>query len=119
MKESNKSDAKKQAELFLEYCQQNFLVQYCLTPTRGQNILDLILTNNQTLINNYTTIVNQKFSDHFLLKVWLNFSFNQDVKMPQRKYPYTTSLHQYDLENADDEDWLRYNDLTQPYDPCK
>ena len=108
MKDSNKSDAKKQAELFLEYRQQNFLVQYCLTPTRGKNILDLILTNNQTLINNYTTIVNKQFSDHFLLKVWLNFSFNQDIKAPQRKYPYTTSLH---LENADDEDWLRYDDL--------
>ena len=73
--------------MFLEYCQQNFLVQYCLTPTRGENILDLILTNNQILINNYTTKVNQKFSDNYLLKVWLNFSFTQDIKTSHRKYP--------------------------------
>ena len=68
MKNKDKSDAKKQAELFLDYCQENFLVQYCLTPTRGKNILDLILTNNLSLIKNYTTIVNRKFSDHFLQK---------------------------------------------------
>ena len=73
--------------------------------------MDLILTNNQSLINNYTTIINKKFSDHFLLKVWLIFSFNQDVKNSQRKNPYTTALHQYDFDNADDEDWLRYDDL--------
>ena len=111
MQEDRKAEVKVQAELFLEYCQHNFLIQYCLTPTRGKNILDLILSNNQSIINNYTTIVNKKFSDHFLLKVWLNFSFNQEVKATQRKYPYTTTLYQYDLENADDEDWLRYDDM--------
>ena len=111
MQEEKKADVKKQAEAFLEHCHQNFLVQYCLTPTRGKNILDLILTNNQTFINNYTTIVNKKFSDHFLLKVWLNVSYNQDDKQAQRKYPYTTTLYQYDLEKADDEDWLRYDHM--------
>ena len=46
-----------------------------------------------------------------MLKVWLNISYNQDTKPPQRKYPYTTLLYQYDVENADDEDWLRYDDM--------
>ena len=109
--EEKKADDKKQAEMFLEYCQQNFLTQYCLAPTRGKNILDLILSNNPNLINNYTTIVNKKFSDHFLLKVWLNFSFNQKNGSTQRKYPYTTILYKYDFERADDEDWLRYDDM--------
>ena len=43
--------------------------------------------------------------------MWLNFSFNQDIKTPRREYPYTTTLYQYDLEKADDEDWLRYDDM--------
>ena len=43
--------------------------------------------------------------------MWLNFSFNQDIKTSQRKYPYTISLHKNDFEKADDEDWLRYDDL--------
>ena len=113
--EEKKADVKKQAEAFLEYCQENSLVQYCLTPTRGKNILDLILTNNQTLINNYTTIVNKQFSDHFVLKVWLNVSYNQETKQP-RKYPYTTNLYQYDFEQADDEDWLRYDAMLATVD---
>ena len=107
MNDRNKSDAKKQVEMFLEYCQQNFLIQYCLTPTRGKNILDLILTTNKSLINNYTTIVNKKFADDLLLKVCFNFSFNQNSETSQRKYPYTTNLYQYDLENADDKDSLQ------------
>ena len=106
--ESRKADAKKQAEIFLNYCDQNFLEQYISTPTRGLNVLDLVLTNNCAIINTYTTIVNKKFSDHFTIKIWLNISYNQDVK-EKREYPYSTKLMQYDFLNGDDEDWLRFD----------
>ena len=116
IQEEKKSDEKKQAELFLEYCDKNFLTQYCLTPTRGRNILDLILSNNSSIISTYTTIVNSKFSDHFLLKIWLNISYNQSSNEGKREYPYTTILQQFDLENANDKDWLRFNSLLETVD---
>ena len=116
IQEERKSDEKKQAELFLEYCDHNFLHQYCLTPTRGNNILDLILSNNSSLVSTYTTIVNSKFSDHFLLKIWLNISYNQTTEEGKREYPYTTILQQFDLDRADDEDWLRFNSLLETVD---
>ena len=78
--ESRKGDSNKQAELFLEYCDTNFLEPFIPTPTRGQNILDLVLCNNSSIINNYTTIVNRKFSDHFSVKIWLNVNYNQENK---------------------------------------
>ena len=78
--ESRKGDSNKQAELFLEYCDTNFLEPFIPTPTRGQNILDLVLCNNSSIINNYTTIVNRKFSDHFSVKIWLNVNYNKENK---------------------------------------
>ena len=56
--EGRKSEEEKQAELFLEYCNIYFLVQFCLTPTRGRNILDLKLSKNQDINSTYTTILN-------------------------------------------------------------
>ena len=100
----------------MEYCDTNFLQQFCLTPTRGKNILDLILSNNTSIISTYTTIVNSKFSDHFLLKIWLNISYNQATKEGKREYPYSTILQQFALEDADDEDWLRFNSLLETVD---
>ena len=92
IQDSRKSDEKKQAEIFLEYCDRHFLQQYCLTPTRGKNVLDLIISNNHSIISTYTTVVNSKFSDHFLLKIWLNISYNQSKKEEKREYPYKTIL---------------------------
>ena len=114
--ENAKKSDEKQAEIFLEYCDSHFLQQYCLTPTRGKNTLDLILSNNHSIISTYTTSVNSKFSDHFLLKIWLNISYNQTKKERKREYPYKTILQQLDLEMADDEDWLRFDSLLETVD---
>ena len=76
----------------------------------------MILSNNHSIISTYTTIVNSKFSDHFLLKIWLNISYNQTKKEGKREYPYKTILQQLDLESADDEDWLRFDSLLETVD---
>lgn len=58
------SSDKKQAKLLLTWAEQNFLEQVINTPTRGNNILDLVFTNSSNLTSGYSTIVNRKFSDH-------------------------------------------------------
>ena len=67
------SSDKKQAKLLLTWAEQNFLEQVINTPTRGNNILDLVFTNSSNLTSGYSTIVNRKFSDHNILKVKLNY----------------------------------------------
>ena len=95
-------------ESFNEFCDQNFLVNYITTPTRGRNILDLVLTNNHLLIHYYKTIVNRKLSDHCLLYISLNFSFNDDVKNEKVKNPYLTKIFEYETKNATQIQWGRF-----------
>ena len=59
-----KSDENRQAEILIEFTRAHFMENVILTPTRGNNILDLVFSNNHNLINNYLTTVNNKLSDH-------------------------------------------------------
>ena len=111
-----KSDDKKQAELLLDFSDENFLENCVETPTRGKNILDLVFSNNHSLINYYKTIVNKSLSDHFIIEVLLNFSYNQQKKDEKVKNPYSTKAFEYDTKNADDEDWLRFDNFMQQKD---
>ena len=52
---------------FLEFAQDNFLLQQITFPTRGNNILDLVLTNNWNLFPSYKMIINKHLSDHSTL----------------------------------------------------
>ena len=114
-----KATEKVQAELLLEYAEKNFLVNYITTPTRGVNILDLCFTNNNSLINFYNTTINKSFSDHNTLEIDLNFSYNLDSKKKKKENPYFTKVPEYDTENADDEDWLRFAKLLDQVDVQK
>ena len=105
---ANKATEKVQAEMLLKFAEANFLENCVTTPTRGDNTLDLCFTNNHSLINFYRTIVNKSFSDHNTLEFDLNFSYNTEKKKEKKKNPYETKVPEYDTENADDEDWLRF-----------
>ena len=99
---------KVQGQMLLDWAEALFMEQYILTPTRKGNILDLVFTNSQSLIGSYSTIVNHSFSDHNLLKINLNYPYKGE-KEKKRKNPYPNKIYEYDLLNADEEDWFRYN----------
>ena len=101
---------KKQAKMLLNWSEQNFMEQIINTPTRGKNILDLIFSNSNSLINGYSTVVNKKFSDHNILKVRLNYPYKCDKKS-ERINPYPNKIYEYDLMNATNEDWIRYDKI--------
>ena len=103
-----KSGEKEQAEYFLNYMEENFLENFCLAPTRQQNILDLVLANNPGLIGPIFTIISKGISDHNLIEVSINHPYTQPQKPSSRQVPYTTKFHQYEINKADQEDWLRY-----------
>ena len=104
------SSEKQQAKMLLNWAEENFMEQVIHTPTRGKNILDLVFTNTSELISGYSTIVNRKFSDHNILKVRLNYK-DKNEKKTERKNPYPNNIYKYDLMNATEEDWIRYDVL--------
>ena len=59
------SASKKSVESnFLVFCEENNLYQFVLKPTRGNNILDLVLCNNENLIKNCDVSEPFSQSDH-------------------------------------------------------
>ena len=54
-------------EEFLDLVQDNFWTQHVLTPTRGLNVLDLILTSEEGMIDNVTVNEHLSNSDHNIL----------------------------------------------------
>ena len=101
--------------LLLEFADENFLENCIETPTRGSNILDLVFSNNHALVNYYKTVVNSKLTDHNLLNVLSNFSYNQPTKTEHVKNPYSSKIYEYDTENADEEDWARFEHYLQQF----
>ena len=87
---------------------ENYLENFCLEKTRGNNILDLILSNNPSLIGQVYTLISKGISDHNLVEVTINHSYTQPQKVGPKQVPYTNKFHQFDLSKADSEDWLRY-----------
>ena len=101
---------KVQGQMLLDWAESLFMEQYILTPTCKGNILDLVFTNSHSLISGYSTIVNSCFSDHNILKINLNLPYKNEKKK-ERRNPYPNSIYEYDLLNAEEEVWIRYNVL--------
>ena len=107
----NKATEKEQAEHFIEFMEEHFLENLSLSPTRGLNILDLILSNNPHMIGPISVTISKAMSDHSLLEFQLNHPYTQPQGEGQRETPYTNNFHKYRLDKGDAEDWMRYESL--------
>ena len=101
---------KAQAKKLLDWAEDNFMEQFVHTATRKDNILDLVFSNSNDIINGYSTIINKQFSDHNTLRINLNYQDRKEPKI-ERKNPYPNSIYEYDLMAASEEDWVRYDVL--------
>ena len=79
-------------------------------PTRERNILDLILCNNTELVTEIKQEVNNYLLDHNTL--FVKTFIYADYKPPRYSPPtfYTTCIHLYDLENATEDEWSKYEE---------
>ena len=76
------------ADALIAFMNTNFLSQYVDKPTRQDNILDLVLSNQPNLIN-HIEVTDTELSDHNLIKVKSNFGLKPpDLKKPPSK-PHT------------------------------
>ena len=105
---NNMASEKVQGQMLLDWAESNYMEQYINTLTRKDNILDLVFSNSPNLINGYVTIVNKNFSDHNILKINLNYNYTNEGRKV-RKNPFPNRIYEYDLLNASEEDWIRYD----------
>ena len=85
----------KHAETLLSFCELFHLNQHITEPTRQSNILDLIFTNNESLINNII-ISETIYSDHKLVEVQGNFTCPQK---PQREKGHRGIFGNFNFNN--------------------
>ena len=64
------SDTQQSAQSLLAFMSKYLLSQYVLTPTRGQSVLDLFITNNSRLVTNVQS-ESTHLSDHNMVDIML------------------------------------------------
>jgi len=65
-------EEQEQAKLLLNEASNNFMNQIILKPTRKNNILDLVFSNNPSLVHHYE-VVPTIISDHNIINIFLNY----------------------------------------------
>ena len=97
----NSLDSSKESAKFLLLVQNCFLTQHVLEPTRGDNVLDLILSSNKELVDNVTVVEPLGTSDHsqihFNLTVKTGSRYSKQRKRDFKKGDYV-QMRSY-LEN--------------------
>jgi len=109
------SEDKKQALMLIDFSEEFFLQQFIDEGTRRKNILDLIFSNNDQLIIKCSQITNTKLSDHNTICAELSYGL-KPLKEKKKVNFASTKVPEYDTRGADDEQWLRLNNLLNTID---
>ncbi len=98
---------------FLRFLNHHFQSQLVRVPTRGPNILDLVVTNNMALVSHIVVLANAKLSDHATLVTHLAVTLDPKASNQSsgNSKLYTSTIPHYNLSKADQEDWVRYAHL--------
>merc|ERR1712215_189021 len=101
-------DEKEQFMDLMALCDEYCLLQILEAPTRGENTLDLFLTNEVSLINNLEVNVSNK-SDHSKIEISTGYIIDQENKQD-------STAAKNDIRNVnfmDDKiDWTTLTDIT-------
>ena len=92
----NSLDSSNESAKFLLLVQNCFLTQHVLEPTRGDNVLDLILSSNKELVDN-VTVVEPLGQIHFNITVKTGSRYPKQMKRDFKKGDYV-QIRSY-LEN--------------------
>jgi hypothetical protein len=105
---SGDSQTSRQAGLLLTWMQSLFLEQKVLSPTRLNNVLDLVLMSNQEQFSHVTFEEHVALSDHTTVTVFLFITKDPPNKDENIGELYKTTVPLYNMKMADTEDWVRY-----------
>ena len=105
-----------QALAWNNFCEEFFLSVVNSEATRGEKMLDLVLTNNEATILNNEIVENVTFSDHAMIITNLNFDFEKKVSEEDLVNLYNTAIPCYNFKDGDFEDWLRFKCVLESLD---
>ena len=88
----------------MNFMNDNFLCQYVNVPTRNQNILDLVLTNNDRLIQHVKSEKHALLSDHNLVEIIIPQNEIGKIKVPVTDVANLQDFNALDLLNANYDD---------------
>src|SRR6218665_2538863 len=71
---------REQDRLFLDFIEASFMQQHVMEPTRGDNILDLVLTSDENMIENVSVGEHFNTSDNHVVRWGLITEHTQEVK---------------------------------------
>jgi hypothetical protein len=105
---------------FLDFVDRHFLIQMITEPTRGDNVLDLVLTNRPHYIVE-SNVSDTLLSDHRLVEVVLGFNItNLTPCTPEITEPFTfrsVDYHKCDFESVNNSlfeiNWARLQELCE------
>lgn len=118
------ADMRAQAEEFLELAKELCLIQRINTPTRDENILDIVMINNDDFIHNYT-VDKTILSDHNIITIETNLTSTKQTdirvsklseKLDFNKLNYfSESVHWENLkQDLSEVDWVHRMDNCDP-----
>ena len=97
---------------FLEFLNENGLKQMVTSPTRRDNVLDLFMTNNHTLVNNVKVIPG--ISDHNAVLIDMEIKKGQNIQKP-RRIPLWKKTETYlpPMKQRLDDEWNKVSNETK------
>ena len=91
----------RQAKALLSFMNTHFMTQMTEGPTHGPNCLDLVMTNNTSLISSIGIEKNDvSLSDHNTLKVVTMIRPGKREKVDISRDFYTTTINRYNLKDG-------------------
>src|SRR6218665_833145 len=80
------SEGEKEPDIiFLDFIETNFMQQHVMEPTRGKNILDLVITSDENMIENVNVGEHFNTSDHQVVRWGLVMEQTHEVKAYVKK----------------------------------
>ena len=109
-------DMTNQQEIFA-----SFLGKFCLfncvdVPTRGENVLDLILTNDEDLIQGIKVEESGTFSDHRWVIGSLDVNMDRKDEVVPEFQSYHTKIPNFNWRKGTVEQWDLYRDILNRID---
>ena len=97
--------ANKECQQFLEAVEDNFYTQHVLTATRGDAILDVVLTSEAEMVSDVRVVDCLDSSDHSMLVFKLHIHLDR-VRVNRQRYDYNRANYAKIREELDGVDWL-------------
>ena len=93
------------ATLLTNFMEENFLCQCVDKPTRGNNILDIFLTNNSNIVS-HTEAIDTSLSDHRIVKVKTTYNIKTTKSVNRQRIP-NQSFRSLNLQKSN------FNDISE------